>query len=81
MLTPLPALPAGAEVLGQLVGDQSLERFRHEYEALLAALRTAQQSEQRLKAKCAALHEQIVRTTTPITPAGRLVEVRADCWP
>ena len=48
-------------MLGQLVGDQSLERFRHEYEALLAALRTAQQSEQRLKAKCAALHEQIVR--------------------
>ena len=48
-------------MLGQLVGDQSLERFRHEYEALLGALRAAQQSEQRLKAKCAALHDQIVR--------------------
>ena len=61
------------------MGDQSLERFRHEYEALLTALRTAQQSEQRLKAKCAALHEQIVRTTTPI--ALRFEVRAADCWP
>ena len=43
------------------MGDQSLERFRHEYEALLGALLAAQQSEQRLKTKCAALHDQIVR--------------------
>ena len=58
-------------MLGQLVGDQSLERFRHEYEALLGALRTAQQSEQRLKAKCAALHDQIVRTTNPSETSSR----------
>ena len=36
------------QVLNELVGDQSMERFRNEYEKLHRALKTSYESEKRL---------------------------------
>ena len=44
------------QVLTELVGDKSLERFRQEYEKLHRALRKSHESEKRLIKKCAARH-------------------------
>ena len=43
----------GSQVLTELVGDKSLERFRQEYEKLHRALKKSHESEKRLIKKCA----------------------------
>ena len=45
------------EVLAELVGDKSLERFRQEYEKLHRALKKSHESEKRLIKKCRELNQ------------------------
>ena len=48
-------------MLGELVGDQSLERFRQEYEKLHRALKKSHESEKRLIKKCKELNAEVRR--------------------
>ena len=49
---------AWLQVLTELVGDKSLERFRQEYEKLHRALKKSHESEKRLIKKCECLLTQ-----------------------
>ena len=60
------------EVLTELVGDKSLERFRQEYEKLHRALRKSHESEKRLMKKCRELTSEIGATTTKAASAAKL---------
>ena len=53
-----------SQVLQELVGDQSLERFRAEYDKLHKALKKSHESEKRLIKKCRELNQ--VRCATPL---------------
>jgi len=60
------------EVLNELVGDKSLERFRIEYEKLHHTLKKSHENEKRLIAKCRELNAEIVSNAAKIQTALRL---------
>ena len=57
------------EVLAQLVGDTSLDRFRQEYEKLYRALQKSHESEKRLIRRCHELNSEIVGNATKVKTA------------
>jgi Tfp pilus assembly major pilin PilA len=54
------------------VGDQSLERFRAEYDKLHAALKKSHESEKRLIKKCRELNQEIVANAAKVHTALKL---------
>jgi len=54
------------------VGDQSLERFRTEYDKLHAALKKSHESEKRLIRKCRELNQEIVANAAKVHTALKL---------
>ena len=60
------------EVLQQMVGERSMERFREEYEKLHRALKTSYESEKRLVKKCKELTETISSNLTRVKAAIKL---------
>ena len=60
------------EVLSELLGDQSLERFRLEYEKLHRALKKSHEQEKRLVKKCRELNSEILNNQAKIKTALRL---------
>jgi chromosome segregation ATPase len=60
------------EVLAELMGDQSLERFRLEYEKLHRALKKSHEQEKRLVKKCRELNSEILNNQAKIKTALRL---------
>eukprot|EP00742_Colponemidia_sp_Colp-10_P001279 GILJ01001378.1.p1 GENE.GILJ01001378.1~~GILJ01001378.1.p1 ORF type:complete len:869 (-),score=252.53 GILJ01001378.1:154-2760(-) len=60
------------EVLSELVGDRSLERFRLEYEKLHRALKKSHESEKRLIKKCRELNSEIVANAAKVQTALKL---------
>ncbi|XP_071792879.1 cilia- and flagella-associated protein 58-like [Asterias amurensis] len=60
------------EVLNELMGDRSLEKFRVEYEKLHRALRKSHDSEKRLMTKCRELNSEIVANSAKVSTALRL---------
>ncbi|KAG2497197.1 hypothetical protein HYH03_004786 [Edaphochlamys debaryana] len=62
------------EVLQELVGDKSLERFRIEYEKLHRALKKSHESEKRLIKKCRELNAEIVANAAKVQTALKLNE-------
>ncbi|XP_069140522.1 cilia- and flagella-associated protein 58-like [Argopecten irradians] len=60
------------EVLQQLTGDRSLEKFRSEYEKLHKALKKSHESEKRLMQKCRELNAEIVANSAKVATALKL---------
>ena len=60
------------QVLSELMGDKSLERFRIEYEKLHRALKKSHESEKRLMHKCRELNAEIVVNAAKVTTALKL---------
>jgi len=60
------------QVLTELVGDKSLERFRQEYEKLHRALKKSHESEKRLIKKCRELNSEIVANASKVQTALKL---------
>ncbi|CAB3985256.1 Hypothetical predicted protein [Paramuricea clavata] len=60
------------EVLGELMGDKSLEKFRVEYEKLHRALKKSHESEKRLMQKCRELNGEIVANAAKVQTALKL---------
>merc|ERR1719460_1066345 len=60
------------DVLTELVGDKSLERFRQEYEKLHRALKKSHESEKRLIKKCRELNSEIVSNAAKVQTALKL---------
>ncbi|GBG34684.1 Cilia- and flagella-associated protein 58 [Hondaea fermentalgiana] len=60
------------EVLGELVGDKSLEKFRLEYEKLHRALKKSHEQEKRLIKKCRELNSEIVNNAAKVQTALKL---------
>ncbi|XP_064630786.1 cilia- and flagella-associated protein 58-like [Lineus longissimus] len=60
------------EVLSELVGDRSLEKFRAEYEKLHKALKKSHDSEKRLMQKCRELNAEIVANSAKVSTALKL---------
>jgi len=60
------------EVLGELLGDKSLEKFRVEYEKLHRALKKSHESEKRLMQKCRELNGEIVANAAKVSTALKL---------
>jgi chromosome segregation ATPase len=60
------------QVLVDLVGDKSLERFRTEYEKLHRALKKSHESERRLIKRCRELNNEIVTNAAKVQTALRL---------
>ena len=60
------------EVLQELMGDQSLEKFRVEYEKLHRALKKSHEQEKRLVKKCRELNSEILNNQAKIKTALRL---------
>lgn len=60
------------EVLGELVGDKSLEKFRLEYEKLHRALKKSHEQEKRLIKKCRELNSEIVNNAAKVQAALKL---------
>ena len=60
------------EVLSQLVGDQSLERFRLEYEKLHRALKRSHEHERKLIKKVRELNTEIVNNASKVHTALKL---------
>ena len=60
------------QVLTELVGDKSLERFRQEYEKLHRALKKSHESEKRLIKKCRELNSEIVSNAAKVQTALKL---------
>ncbi|KXJ18417.1 cilia- and flagella-associated protein 58 [Exaiptasia diaphana] len=60
------------EVLGELMGDKSLEKFRVEYEKLHRALKKSHESEKRLMQKCRELNAEIVANAAKVQTALKL---------
>ena len=54
------------EVLAELTGDKSLEKFRVEYEKLHKALKKSHDSEKRLMGKCRELNAEIVSNAAKV---------------
>jgi hypothetical protein len=66
------------QVLQELVGDQSLERFRQEYEKLHRALKKSNEGEKRLLKKCRELNTEIVSNAVKVQTALRLSQEDQD---
>jgi chromosome segregation ATPase len=60
------------EVLQELVGDKSLEKFRNEYEKLHQALNKSHEQEKRLIKKCRELNSEIVNNAAKVQTALKL---------
>ena len=60
------------QVLGELMGDRSLEKFRAEYEKLHKALKKSHESEKRLMQKCRELNAEIVANSAKVSTALKL---------
>ncbi|CAM9179748.1 unnamed protein product, partial [Phaeothamnion confervicola] len=60
------------DVLSELVGDKSLERFRLEYEKLHRALKKSHEQEKRLIKKCRELNGEIVNNAAKVQTALKL---------
>lgn len=60
------------EVLHELMGDKSLEKFRVEYEKLHKALKKSHESEKRLMSKCRELNSEIVSNSVKVATALKL---------
>ena len=60
------------EVLTELVGDKSLERFRLEYEKLHRALKKSSLQEKKLIKKCRELNGEIVNNAAKVQTALKL---------
>ncbi|KAK0049011.1 cilia- and flagella-associated protein 58-like [Biomphalaria glabrata] len=60
------------EVLAELTGDRSLEKFRLEYEKLHKALKKSHESERRLMQKCRELNAEIVANSAKVVTALKL---------
>ncbi len=60
------------EVIGELVGDKSLEKFRLEYEKLHRALKKSHEQEKRLIKKCRDLNTEIVGNAAKVQTALKL---------
>lgn len=60
------------DVLGELAGDQSLERFRVEYEKLHKALKISHENEKKLLKKCKELNTDIVGNAAKVQTALKL---------
>jgi chromosome segregation ATPase len=60
------------QVLSELMGDQSLEKFRLEYEKLHRALKKSHEQEKRLVKKCRELNSEILNNQAKIKTALRL---------
>eukprot|EP01035_Chromulina_nebulosa_P019250 gene19250-25102_t len=60
------------EVLTEMMGDQSLEKFRLEYEKLHRALKRSHEQEKRLVKKCRDLNSEILNNQAKIKTALRL---------
>ena len=60
------------EVLAELTGDKSLEKFRVEYEKLHKALKKSHESEKRLMGKCRELNAEIVSNAAKVSTALKL---------
>ena len=61
-----------SQVLGELMGDKSLEKFRVEYEKLHRALKKSHESEKRLMQKCRELNAEIVANAAKVQTALKL---------
>jgi peptidoglycan hydrolase CwlO-like protein len=61
-------------VIKDLTGNESLGRFRLEYEKLHVAIKMAHENEMKLMGKCRDLHAEIVANATRITTATRLAQ-------
>jgi DNA primase catalytic subunit len=71
-------LPPTTQVLQELVGDKSLERFRQEYEKLHRALKKSNEGEKRLFKKCRDLNSEIVSNAVKVQTALRLSQEDQD---
>ena len=60
------------QVLQELMGDRSLEKFRVEYEKLHRALKKSHESEKRLMQKCRELNAEIVANSAKVATALKL---------
>ncbi|XP_041369085.1 cilia- and flagella-associated protein 58-like [Gigantopelta aegis] len=60
------------DVLQELMGDRSLEKFRAEYEKLHKALKKSHESEKRLMQKCRELNAEIVANSAKVSTALKL---------
>lgn len=60
------------QVLSELMGDRSLEKFRVEYEKLHRALKKSHESEKRLMQKCRELNAEIVANSAKVATALKL---------
>ncbi|KAM7073737.1 cilia- and flagella-associated protein 58 [Molossus nigricans] len=60
------------EVLNELTGDKSLEKFRIEYEKLHAVMKKSYENEKRLMAKCRELNAEIVVNSAKVATALKL---------
>ena len=60
------------EVLNELSGDRSLEKFRVEYEKLHAVMKKSYDNEKRLMAKCRELNAEIVVNSAKVATALKL---------
>ena len=67
-----PLLNVCTQVLAELMGDKSLERFRVEYEKLHRALKKSHESEKRLMHKCRELNAEIVANAAKVSTALKL---------
>lgn len=59
-------------VLDELVGDQSVDQVRLEFEKLIETLKKSRGNEKRLMAKCRELNAEIVSTSTKVSAALQL---------
>lgn len=60
------------EVLSELSGDKSLEKFRVEYEKLHTIMKKSYENEKRLMAKCRELNAEIVVNSAKVATALKL---------
>lgn len=60
------------QVITELMGDQTLEKFRLEYEKLHKALKTSHESEKRLMSKCRDLNAEIITNSSKVAEALKL---------
>jgi len=60
------------EIIKELMNDNTLEKFRVEYEKLHKALKTSHESEKRLMSKCRDLNAEIVTNSSKVAQALKL---------
>lgn len=60
------------QVLSQLAGDRSLEKFRAEYEKLYQALKKSHEEEKRLMGKCRELNAETVANRAKVQTSQKL---------